>query len=423
MPSPTVFGQKVEIPTAVAVTLPPLVETGNLPVSVDQTAIVALTVEKALACAPVALTSAQRMRAVEKLRPLDIRTMSQLAIAELEAEADRAFTAVLNAFLEKIQRADDPRLFALFSQLQKDVDKAKLGDLADKILTGDVGLLEKAKAFFTRNGLAKAAEAAREELSNLVRSTTSTLAGEIRKSSEELDKKLGALRTEVGTQEDIKNAYRERLADFTLAAAVTRAFVEMSRSVVQEAETKLAQTVNPSPEQQAEVEELRARLQIADSCAIAKEGTLTRLSADQLVIRQLQDAAIATYIETLVTASSRYNSIRMTLLTIHGALQVKNVQDLQRAGASLDQNLANVRGKLMTDVVTAAANAPGDNRVAQAKQIKDIVTEVGEIQKIVATARTANEQKFLAARTSLEESRHAMVELAKQVRPQVAAKL
>ena len=178
------------------------------------------------------------------------------------------------------------------------------------------------------------------------------------------------------------------------------------------------QATDPNnPVQKAELDDLYDKFQALESRALALEGTLSRLPADQLVIRQLQNAGITTLQETSTTAASRFASIKMTLLTIHGALVTKGVQQLADQGAALDANLATVRATLMRDVVTRAANAPGDNRLAQAEQLRGIVSETTALVDIIEQARMGNVQKFGQARQMFAQARQEMLALGQQIRP------
>jgi uncharacterized protein YPO0396 len=135
------------------------------------------------------------------------------------------------------------------------------------------------------------------------------------------------------------------------------------------------------------------------------------------VIRQLQNAGISTLQETTTTAASRFASIKMTLLTIHGALVTQGVQKLAQQGADLDANLLAVRSALMKDVVGKAASAPGENRLAQAQQLKAIVDDTRALVDVVEQARQKNQQMFEQARGMFAEARQEMMRLGQTIRP------
>ena len=156
---------------------------------------------------------------------------------------------------------------------------------------------------------------------------------------------------------------------------------------------------------QARLRELHDKLRLLESRALALEGTYTRLPADQMVIQQIEAAGIATLQETATTVSSRFASIKMTLLAIHGAFAVKSVQQIAERQARLDQQLTHLRGQATKDVAVAAAKAPGDNRVAQAQQIAAIITQTREIHELVEAAKQDTEAKFETARQMFEKSR------------------
>ena len=78
---------------------------------------------------------------------------------------------------------------------------------------------------------------------------------------------------------------------------------------------------------------------------------------------------------------------------------------------STDESLQNVRNALLKDIATTAAHAPGDNRLAQAKQIEGMIAAAKEFDTIVAGARKVNDTKFDEARKSFATSRAALAEL------------
>ncbi len=383
----------------------------NLPVPVMQTALVPISDADLLATVPVTLSAEQARLVIERVRPLDITKIPQMQIAQMGSDADRALGAVLDGFLSKVDRGNDPALFTLFGKVGKAVDDAKLNELADKILDGKGSWTDRALGMFTRKSPLELLQKAHEEVTAMLKEKTGTLKDVVDKTANELGPKLAGLQAEMENLEQLKRAYGERIVDFTLATALTRVFVEMSRPVVARAEAELAATQNPTPEAQMFVEELRSRLETAENVALNREATLTRLPADQEVIRQIQQAGISTYIETLVTAGARFNSIKMTLLKLHGANIVRGVQALNAQGAALDKNLGTVSRKLTKQIATTSANAAGDNRVAQAQQIQLIVTECAELKTIAADGRKNNAAKFAQVRGMLADSRKELVAL------------
>ncbi|NDY74765.1 hypothetical protein G3N28_22700, partial [Desulfobacter hydrogenophilus] len=135
--------------------------------------------------------------------------------------------------------------------------------------------------------------------------------------------------------ETLKQSYGTHFADFTLDAAVARAFLEKAKGYF-EAEAARAKQNPGDVVAQARVQELQDKLRLLESRALALEGTYTRLPADQMVIQQIEQAGITTLQETATTVAARFASIKMTLLSIHGAFAVKGVQQLAARQARLD---------------------------------------------------------------------------------------
>jgi len=357
----------------------------------------------------------EQQRAVEKqLAAHDFPSVSLQQIATLGSEAERALHQTLDGFLAHIDRFENDKLFRLFDALGKQVEAENLPALADRILNQEPGLLQKIAGMFSRKALARAAAQAWEETRRLAAGKTRSLADKVGVLEKELQQEQQRLLQEIGGMERLKEAYRARFDEFVVATAFLRAFAD--RAEAQVAEFELNSPVS-DPQQAFALDEARHKLQALQSRALAVEGTLTRLPTDQLVIRQLQNAGLATWQETTTTAAARFASIKMTLLTLHGALLTQGVQRLADQGRALDENLGAVRDKLMRDVVGKAANLPGDNRLAQARQLQTVVAESRALQDIVAQARQSNAAKFTEARQLLAQAQQDIIALGREVRP------
>jgi hypothetical protein len=213
---------------------------------------------------------------------------------------------------------------------------------------------------------------------------------------------------ELQALETLKKAYATHFGDFTVEAAIARALLEQARPyVLSEAASANATDVVA----QARVRELQDKLRLLESRALALEGTYTRLPADQMVIQQIEQAGIATLQETATTVAARFASIKMTLLSLHGAFAVKTVQQISARQAKLDEQLAKLRSATIKDVAVTAAAAPGDNRLAQAQQIEQIVASTREIHELVEAAKRGTEEKFETARQKFAQARQELAAL------------
>lgn len=364
---------------------------------------------------PIALSDEQFSSVSSKLASANIVTIPLREIATLGSEAEDALHRTLDGFLGRIDEFDNPKLFQLIGRLSEAVDQEKLPELADQILNGKQGIVQKIGLFLkSRKAQEASVQKAWEETKRLASGKTKTLVAIVNTMDQELKTEQRKLDGEIQSMEQLKNAYRERFSDFVVAVAFLSAFLEQAKVQV----AQVMQNADPNnPTQKMEIDELQDKLQALESRALAMEGTLSRLPADQLVLRQLQNAGIQTLQETATTASSRFASIKMTLLTLHGALMVKGVQKLAEQGAALDANLSAVRGKLMQDVVTTAAKAPGENRMQQAQQLQAIVQDTKLLLTIVENARTANSIEFNQVRDIFTNARMEMLGLGQQLRP------
>lgn len=347
--------------------------------------------------------------AEQQLRALNFEVMSPAEITMLGHDAERSLTQTLDGFLTNIDRAKNPKLFALFDRLQDGVVDAKLPELLVQIQNGDKSLKARIAGIFSKKALAKAAQDAYQATCDLVAGRTKSLTSVMNSLETELATALQELLGELHNMETLKENYRDRIDDFAIATAVTHAFVQQARQFV-EGKRQL-QLANPDALSQSDLQEYEVKLELLESRALALEGVYSRLPADQLVIQQIQSAGVQTLQETATTATARFSSIKTTLIALHGALQVKGVQQLAAKNADLDRQLAQVRGSLMKEVVTTAANAPGDNRLEQARQLQALITLTGEVHDLVERARQENTKKFAAASTMFASARSDLANL------------
>jgi uncharacterized membrane protein (DUF441 family) len=241
------------------------------------------------------------------------------------------------------------------------------------------------------------------------RGKTKTLKDVIEKMERELADEQRRLEGEIRSQEQLKESYRQHFVEFALAVAFANSWLAQSRREIELATTQGAD--------EATLRVLGEKLQALESRTLALESTMTRLPSDQLTIRMLENAAISTLQETTTTAAGRFASIKMTLLTIHGVMVTQGVQRLAQQGANLDANLSQVRAMLMKETVATAANAPGDNRLAEAQRLRQLATDTRELVAIVDRAKETNRQKFETARALTQQTRQELVQLGAVIRP------
>ena len=351
----------------------------------------------------IVLRPEQVPQAQQALAALDFAAVASGDIIQIGLGAEQALQKTLDGFLARLDKKTASKVFALFGRLEKGVDDANLPEILEKIQQGEEpGFFAGLFAKVTGRQPDEAFREFMQEVGEMISSRTRTLADEMGRLEGELSKEMKTLFGELQVLETLKQSYGAHFASFTVDAAVARAFLDKARDHVAQ-QTAVADPADASA--QARLRELQDKLRLLESRALALEGTYTRLPADQMVIQQIEAAGIATLQETATTVSSRFASIKMTLLAIHGAFAVKSVQQIAERPARLDQHLMLLRGQATKDVAVAAAKAPGDNRIAQAQQIAGIITQTREIHELVEAAKQDTEAKFETARQMFEKSR------------------
>lgn len=351
---------------------------------------------------PIALEAAQTSALQARVNAFDFVAMPMAQIATLGHSAEMALNKSLDGFLSRLDKTDAPRIFRLVEGLNQAVDEEKLPELANRILEAKPTLGERILGLFSKKALMKAMDRAYEDIRRVASGKTRKLSDVIAEQEALLRTEMGKVNEELRQMDLLKARYRESFVDFALETAAINN--QLAKARVQ------AQPLLEGQDTQLRIE-TQDKLQALESRALALEGMMSRLPADQLVTSQLQNAGVATLQELATTVSSRFASIKMTLLTIHGALRVQDVQRLGQKGSDLDANLNKVRSTLMKDVVTTAANAPGKNRVEQAKQLQAVVDDTKALYDLVEGARASNQQKFDEARAMMAQARDDMLQL------------
>lgn len=360
----------------------------------------------------IVLSELQVQEAEKMLAALDFRAMQSGEVIRIGLEAEQALQRTLDGFLARFDKNSAAAVFALFGRLEQGVEDADLPEILDKLQNGGKkGFLSSLLGRFRGKRPEEVAAEFLTEIGDLITGRTKTLADRMMKLEGELSGEMQKLFGELQALDALKQSYGAHFSDFTVAAAVAHAFLDKARAYVADEEAQL----NPAdPVAQTRMVEFKDKLQLIESRALALEGTYTRLPADQLVIQQIEQAGIATLQETATTVASRFASIKMTLLSIHGAFAVKSVQQLADRQAKLDKQLTEMRGRALKDIAVTAAQAPGDNRLAQAQQIEQIIATTSEIHGLVAAARKSTEEKFEQARQKFAAARQELAALSSQ---------
>ena len=360
----------------------------------------------------VVLRQEQLPLAAQGLASLDFAAIAPGEIVQIGFKAEQSLQQTLDGFLSRLDTKTAAKVFALFRRLEKGVDDADLPEILEKIQQGEQpGFFASLVQKLTGKTPDEVMREFMDEVGEMVTGRTRTLANEMQRLEGELTAEMQRLFSELQILDALKSAYARHFDEFTLEAAVAAAFLQKARAhVAQETTNAAANDVVA----RARVQDLENKLRLLESRALALEGVYTRLPADQLVIQQIEQAGVSTLQETTTTIAARFASIKMTLLSIHGAFAVKSLQQLGERQARMDEQLTKLRGEALKDVAVSAARAPGENRLAQAQQIESIIASTREIHALVETARREPEEKFEFARQKFAQARADLAALGSQ---------
>lgn len=388
--APTSFGSGVSVAT------------GTLPV-----APAGLTLPQNF---PMNLEAPQLTAIQARVEKFDFAALPTQQIAVLSQEPTSNLNRVLDSFLDRINKNENPQLFKLVDTLSSEIAKERIGDLAEQMLSAKPSLKYRILGLFSKKALQQGLDKAYEELGRVARNKSKSLSDVVEDMERKLVVEMTKLNEELRNMDAIKAEYRKSFVAFCEE-------VVFLNNALAKAQAQLPGLLAAADKDLMRQQDLHDKLQALESVALSREAMMTRLPAEQLIIRQLQNAGITTLQELTITMGDRFASIRMTLLGIHGANLVRNVQRLGQANANLDNQLQEARAKLMGTVVATAAQAPGNNRLEQANNLKRIVADTQNLQNIVEAAREANRTKFDEARTTMTQVRQDLLSLGQKINP------
>lgn len=357
---------------------------------------------------PVNLEQHQLATIQNRVNEFDFASLPAQHFALMSQGPTDNLNRVLGVFLDRINKNENPQLFKLVDTLTDAIAKEKIGELAEQILSAKPGVWDRILGLFNKKALQRGLDRAYEELGRAAQGKSKSLSDVVVGMERKLQGEMTKLGEELRHMDGIKGEYRNAFVSFAEEVVfLNNAFLKAQA----QAPALLAAADKDVLVQQ----EIHDKLQALESVALSREAMMTRMPAEALLMRQLQNAGVSTLQELTVTMGDRFASIRMTLLGIHGANLVRNVQRLGQANANLDNQLQEARAKLMGTVVSTAANAPGNNRIEQANNLKRVVDDTRALQTVVETAREANKAKFAEARATLSDVRSDLLALGQQI--------
>lgn len=352
--------------------------------------------------AGVSVNSEQEALIAKSLQSLSIHTVTMPGIVEIGGTAEKSLQQTLDGYLARIKANENPRLFELVRKLKTSVDAQELPALADKILNGDLSPWQKLLGMASPAKLQNFIHETWLKTKQVAAGKTKTLVDEMNTLGRELDAESRKVAQEVDVLGKLKENYKLKFGEFVIATCLAHSFVSKAQTEIE----AFKATADPNePTAQQQLRDLDAKYQSLQSRALALEGMLTRIPVDYATLQQLEMAAVTTMQETAVTSGQRFNSIKMTLIQLNAALTTQGLQMVAEQNATLDRQLNAISGKVMGQVVNTAANAAGNNRLAQAEQIKELVKQTTELVQIAENAKASNAAKFAQASQSLEQSR------------------
>ena len=343
------------------------------------------------------------------LDSFDLLTIAPEYIGLIGKEQELAFGAVLDSFLDKIDEISTSKVGTIVEQLAKAVDKEDLSSLADRIIKNEPpsSIVDSVKKLFGKLNPKEIKEQFIQETKTILGQKTGNLKATLGTLEKTLTDELQKLSTNVVFMSEVQTKYGEHFIKYLETVVFAKALVMKSEQQAQEILPALVPTDIIDAQR---IELVRGNLEKLQSRALALEGTLVNLPADNMVISQLRDACITTRQELLTTIPSKFNRIKMTIIKLNGALILKGVQDINEQSDKIDKALEKINSAVTKDVVTTASNMSGTNRLEQANHILEVVKDTKELMTIARNGQENNQRNFAEASLILGKAKGLLLE-------------
>lgn len=361
------------VPDAVSVTLP-----ANFPVQ-----LTADSIEKI-----------QSDVAVFDLAQADLKTLSTQGEASY-----KALNRTLDSYLQDVTQASQPQFFKLVDALSDEVEKQKLGEVAHAILTAKPSLADRFIGLFNRRHLRNATDKVFETLGNAAKLRTKSLADLVNAKEREMDADLQHLAARMTALSTVKVQLRDSFYAFGEDTARLYGLLAV-------AEAQLPHLLAASSRDLVAQKDLEDKVQALKSLAIARETMLTRLPAEALVMRAIENAGYSTLREVATDTRQQFAEVRLGLLKVNAAFEVKSVQRAHESTARLAKNLQDLSMELGTEVAVRAEQLPGENRLANAKHLQDFIQTFQSWSAKTAEARKKSDLEMAESVQVLSQVRN-----------------
>jgi len=361
-----------------------------------------LDFDKKQSSAPVVVVSAimGSDKVLELVKQHDLKKMSGHDIVLFGADRQAAFSKILDTILSEITKGSSPVIFELFDRINKGVDEADLPNLEKSIEASlKVGMIQRLLEALKLSSVAKRVQNASVEIDKLMTSKsrsivelTSTMQNDIKTEVDKLIQDSARLTA-------LAKEYRDNIGIFDI-------YVRAGKQILangQEDLAKMQKDAEFDPLLKEECKNFQQRLDLFHNQLVKLELILAKAPEELEAIRLGQGASYANIAEVSSSALSEMNDIKSALIRMATSHQNRTVQMMSTQRRSLRENLQQVGNNMLGEVAVSAAEAQGNNRLADAELLKKNAEQLKAISNKVLDATNANQLKFKQARLRLEE--------------------
>jgi len=350
--------------------------------------------------APVVVATGTTAVAKPELH-FDLLTTQEGDLVTYGDETLKRTHVVMDKLLERVTKGSDPVLFELFGQLQKGIEKADLGELEKEIRDSQ------GKGFFGgllvsigATTVAKRMQKVNERIASQLTSKSKTISELVRGMETKVETEVARLIADANAQRVLADEFRQQIEEYGLYVKNGKAVLDKAKEDLKTMEATATASGDP-----VKIEESRIfaqKIALFENRLLILETALVKAPKELEVIRISQGAIWQTTSEVASSSSMEFADIKSTLLNLAVSHQLSTVQGMSDQRRQLRDSLSTHGTNLLEKTSVAAAEAQGNNRLADAQKLLATTQRVVEIRKKVEDANKANEAKFAEARVALE---------------------
>ncbi len=353
---------------------------------------------------PIKLTPQEEQSIKNGVQAFNIEKMTLLEVSTMCQGTEKALSDSFNPFLEAINKFQNPAIFKYMNTLTKEIKDSDFPKLISDMEKVELSTFDKVINFFRSKSADEIKHEMIQELMNTLGIKTKNMSQVIGKMETDVQKDLQNVMTQVQVLEQSKANYQSFMHQFALETA----FVF---NALKKCEAEYAQLQVTAADDTGRLREYNTKLQALNSRELTIEGIMTDIPAQQMAIKQIQEACILSLSEISSNMWQQFCKIKGTLIQLNANMILKDVQQGAAARDNLEANLNELNRRIGTENMKVASTMAGKNRLKQANSITETLQHVAMLEQISRDGEAQNKQNFQEAANILAMNRQEALRL------------